>query len=152
MSWVVSLRLHLIESAFSQPASSGDDLGWLNNLGGDLCLRFLTETLSTSTSIFRGRFGLAQEFGGEKPPAFDESMAARPESPQGDLNWLNNLGDTTAPAFDEQVPVPPASPQDDLDWLKNLGNEIHTCHLMSLHLTKLLLYTHRHRFMNRRHR
>ncbi|HEY5728719.1 MAG TPA: hypothetical protein VIS72_01615 [Anaerolineales bacterium] len=73
------------------PSSSGEDMSWLDNLGG------------TPTS------------------AFEEPAPTQPPSSDDDLDWLNKLGDTPAPAFEESAPTQPPSSREDLDWLKNLG-------------------------------
>ena len=75
----------------SQPASSQEDLNWLDNLGGTAA------------------------------PSFEEPAPKQPASSQEDLSWLDNLGGTAAPSFEEPASKQPASSQDDLGWLDTLG-------------------------------
>ena len=80
------------DNASSQPSSGGEDLSWLNNLGG----------ISEPSQPFDQPQG--------KP------VPAQPAAPQEDLSWLDNLGRT-----EPSQPTQPPAAQEDLSWLDNLG-------------------------------
>ena len=103
------------------PASSDEDLSWLNNLGGPSAPSF-EESAPAQTSSSGEDLDWLSNLGGTPAPAFDEPAPAQSASSDEDLGWLNNLGGTPAPAFDEPASAQSASSSgEDLDWLDNLG-------------------------------
>ncbi len=82
-----------------QPAAPGDDLGWLNNLGG----------VSEAKPL---------------DAAPNQPVQPSPFTADEDLDWLNKLGSTQEPEQTAQpfsVPSQTPSADEDLSWLNNLG-------------------------------
>jgi hypothetical protein len=89
-----------IDSSLSAPG--GEDLSWLNELGGGQAFA-PGETVSASQGV--------------QPEPIKPEPAAEP---QGDLSWLDQLGDNMASASGQE-PAPVESPsQENPDWLKLL--------------------------------
>ena len=104
-------------SAPVQPASSGEDMSWLDNLGGTPVF----EESALSQPISSGEdMSWLDNLGGT--PESEESAPSQAASSGEDLDWLSNLGDASTPAFEETAPSQPVSSGEDLDWLSNLGN------------------------------
>jgi hypothetical protein len=124
LSWLNSLggtsAPSFEQPASSQPASSNDDLSWLNNLGGTPAPEFEQPAPSQPASS-NDDLSWLNNLGETPVPSFEQPAPSQPASSQDDLSWLNNLGATSAPSFEESAPSQPASSQDDLSWLNNLG-------------------------------
>jgi hypothetical protein len=106
----------------AQPASSnvGDDMSWLNNLGGTPAPLFEQPAQSTPASSDEDLSWL-NSLGGTPAPSFEQSAQSTPASSDEDLSWLNSLGGTPAPSFEQPAQSTPASSDEDLSWLNSLG-------------------------------
>ncbi|MBK9925950.1 MAG: hypothetical protein IPP66_11755 [Anaerolineales bacterium] len=136
LSW-----LHDLENSAKQPDSSstsspsagfdfapssagdGDDLSWLNNLGG-ISVPSFEQPAQPSSSNAGDDMSWLNNLGGASTPApsFEQPAQSKPASSDEDLSWLNTLGGTPASSFEEPVQSKPASSGEDLSWLNNLGD------------------------------
>lgn len=104
----------------SQPASSHEDLSWLDNLGGS-SEPSLEEPTPDRPAPTQDDLGWLDNLGGTPAPPFEGTTFEQPSPAQGDLSWLDNLGGTSTPSFEEPTPRNPTSSQEDLSWL-NFGD------------------------------
>ena len=98
----------------AQPESSGEDLSWLNNLGGTPLESTIETSPSRPVSPQDDLDWMNNLVGGQ---ASETENVAPSDSSQGDLSWMQNLGDATT---DEPAPQAESS-GDDLSWMANLG-------------------------------
>ncbi|HET6594893.1 MAG TPA: hypothetical protein VFG81_04685 [Anaerolineales bacterium] len=104
----------------SSTPSSGDDLSWLDRLGG---IEEPSQPAPAQTTAPSDDLSWLDQFGGESSRPSQPSEP--PAASQQDLNWLNNLGDAPEPhedaASNQPVSSPPFASEQDLDWLNKLG-------------------------------
>ena len=104
----------------AQAESSGEDLDWLNDLGGT--------PIESSVDISPSQPESSQDdsdwlknLGGESPSSTVETSPSQPESSQEDLSWMANLGASETDTSEGPAPAQSGSSEDDLSWMANLG-------------------------------
>lgn len=97
----------------SSSSTSGEDLSWLDRLGG---IEEPSQSAPEQTAAPSDDLSWLDQVGGTPTPS---------QSSQQDLSWLNNLGSATEQQPVDATPDQPASPpfasEEDLDWLNKLG-------------------------------
>jgi hypothetical protein len=128
LDWTESFEM---PSTPSQPASSQEDLSWLDSLGG------IEEPLQQSSeqpTTAQNDLSWLDQFSGAQGPQSLEAAPKKPSSEE-DLSWLNNLSSASEPSQpsatfvpEESVDAAPDKPilsqplaSEDLDWLNSLG-------------------------------
>jgi hypothetical protein len=113
LSWLDNLgALPPTEEPVQQPSSqSNEDLSWLNNLGGVTT----SDEPAKSSAESRDDLGWLNDLGGT--PASEEPAQSAAQ-PKEELSWLDSLGATPV---SEEPAQPSAESKDDLSWLNNLG-------------------------------
>lgn len=118
--WMSSVEM---PAAPSQPTGAGEDLRWLDSLGG---IEEAQEPTFEQTDKPKEDLSWLDQFGGIQTP----SSPTREELPssQEDLSWMDKLGITPEPFQppDDAAPEKPAASApwastEDLDWLRGLG-------------------------------
>ena len=106
-----------ISSTPSQPSGSGEDLSWLDHLGGIEEPKPGSEPPSSSENDL----SWLDQFGGI--PA--SSQSAQPLKPQEDLSWLDRFGAEPEPQPPASAPDPSSSsqpfPSEEVPWLEKPG-------------------------------
>jgi hypothetical protein len=102
----------------SSSSASGEDLSWLDRLGG---IEEPSQPASEEPVARRDDLSWLDQFGGAPIPP----QPSEPAAPKEDLSWLKNLGAVSEPppvdAAPNQPVQPPFAAGEDLDWLNKLG-------------------------------
>src|SRR5688500_9399484 len=130
--WAANFETPSVPSQSSTPGS-GDDLSWLDRLGG-IEEASQPERQSEQPAARRDDLSWLDQFGRTPiPPEVSKPVApeAAPNQPaqpfsvpeeksasEEDLSWLNNLGKPSEPSAPA---APPAPSEQDLSWLNDLG-------------------------------
>ena len=104
-----------------QPESSQDDSDWLKN-SGDESVSSTEEVSPSQTESSQDDLGWLNNLGGSEPVTSDEPAPSQAESSDEDLSWLSNLGQDRSSTSEEPASAQPESSQDDLSWMANLGS------------------------------
>lgn len=106
--------------AASSGTASGEDLSWLDNLGG------VEETQPSAQGEDLSWLNNLSAISEPQPfdAAPDKPISGPSFDAKEDLDWLNNLGSASepeSPAPAQPVSMPPFEAKEDLSWLNNLG-------------------------------
>jgi len=110
-----------VEISSSQPESPQDDSDWLKNLG-DESTASTVETSPSQPESSQDDLGWMANLGTDQPSTTDEPASVQSESSQDDLSWMANLGGSETDASDESAYSEAGSSQEDLSWMANLGS------------------------------
>ena len=101
-------------SSSAQPASTPDDLSWLNDLGG---ISTPAQPASSQPPAPKEDLSWLNNLGRSAEPS--PPQPAEPAAPKEDLSWLNDMGGTSEPL--PPTPLQPSAPKENLSWLNDLG-------------------------------
>ena len=107
----------------STPLDSGNDLGWLDRLGG---IQEPSRPDPEQPAAPGDDLGWLNNFAGISEAKPEDAAPNQPVQPppftaEEDLDWLNKLGSTQEPAQPFSVQAETPSAEEDLSWLNNLG-------------------------------
>ncbi len=125
-SWLRNLEANDTAGEEQPTEKEPEDLGWLHDLEaaskgtGELSATRQDGGGDFLSSSSDGDLGWLNNLGNTSAPS-EEPAPSQSSSSDEDLSWLNNLGGPSTPSNEEPAPSQPASPTDDLSWLDNLG-------------------------------